>query len=384
MHLLAAIPAGLYASLLPEIAAELGLTHGEAGLVEGAFQFGYLLASPLLLALSDRHDAKRIFAWSALLSSLASLGMAFLASSLPAAATLRFLAGIGLAGVYMPGLRVLTDRLPTAAQARSVAFYTATFSASVAVATFLAGTTSGPLTWRGSFTVAGVLAMASAALALTIRPAKVAERTPWREILDLRPALRNRDSRAYSLAYAAHTWELFGFRAWLVTFLFAVAARSDAVAGEDVRFAASAILLLGLPASLIGSEACLRFGRRRVLTVIMSCSAAMACAVPHLSASFAGAALVCGIYSLLVSADSGALTSGALQAAAGNRQGTTLAVHSVFGFLAASLSPPIVGGILDLGEGQNWGSAFLCLAAGVMLGPLFLRLGRAERSDRRG
>ena len=31
--------------------------------------------------------------------------------------------------------------------------------------------------------------------------------------------MRNRQALAYSLAYAAHMWELHGFRAWLVAYL---------------------------------------------------------------------------------------------------------------------------------------------------------------------
>jgi hypothetical protein len=72
--------------------------------------------------------------------------------------------------------------------------------------------------------------------------------------------------------------------------------------------------------------------------------------------------------------DSASLTVGALGAAAPQRRGSTLAVHTTLGTTMAFLAPLASGFALDLtGSGAtvlSWVACFLVLAAGIALGPL--------------
>ena len=190
---------------------------------------------------------------------------------------------------------------------------------------------------------------------------------------------RNRRAIAYSLGYAAHMWELFGFRAWLVAFLL-FSQTGGLVPGADsgATTLAAAILLLGLPASVLGNEASLRFGRRRTLIVVMAASAALALGVGFSAAlPFVLSAALCALYGVTVTADSASLTAGAVGAAAPTYRGATMAVHTLVGFFAATLSPLVFGAVLDLGGDTrvaSWGLAFAVLGAGVAAGPLVLWL----------
>jgi MFS family permease len=80
--------------------------------------------------------------------------------------------------------------------------------------------------------------------------------------------------------------------------------------------------------------------------------------------------------------DSASLTVGAVNAAAPERRGITMAVHSTFGSLTAFLSPLASGVALDLtGGGEtmlSWVACFATLGAGVALGPLALWLLRGS------
>jgi len=55
-------------------------------------------------------------------------------------------------------------------------------------------------------------------------------------------------------------------------------------------------------------------------------------------------------------------------------RGTALAVHSTIGFGAAFLGPLTVGVVLDFSWGgqTGWAMAFVTMAAGCLLGPIFL------------
>jgi MFS family permease len=371
---------GAFAALLPDFKAIWGLSNAGAGWIEGAFQAGYLLGVPLLVGLTDRLDARRIYLASMTVSAASAVAFAVFADGMWSACLLRALAGLGLAGTYMPGLRILSDRLSGPAQSRAVAFYTASFSVGASLSVLLAGGIAGWLGWRWAFAAAGVgatAAVAIAAVAVTSGGRRAAPKTAA-SVLDFRPVLANRRALGYSLAYAAHMWELFGFRAWLVAFLvFAQSRAADGSAGMiSATGAAAFILVLALPASLVGNEASLRFGRRRTLAVVMTGSALLA-GIVGLSAGLPLAATIaaCALYSMTVGADSASLTAGAVAAARAGQQGLTMAFHTLVGFAAATASPLAFGAVLDFGgdsDPLSWWLGFAVLGLGVALGPLCL------------
>lgn len=375
-----------FAALLPVFAAEWRLSNTEAGWISGIYYAGYVVAVPLLTSLTDRIDARRIYLASTAVGGLASLGFALLADGFWSALLWRTIAGVGLAGTYMPGLKALTDRVGGPMLTRGLAFYTGSFSIGLSLSFLIAGEIESALGWRWAFgaaVIGSALALLLAALAL--KPAAPEPAAgPRPHLLDFRPVLRNRAAMAYAIAYGAHCWELFGLRAWVVAFLAFVLARQ---AGGEAVLSATVVAtlgsLIGLPTSLFGNELCLRFGRRRVLIAAMLVSAAAACAV-----GFAGglgygmvAALMI-VYGGLVMVDSASLTAGTVGAAASGQRGATMAVHSSIGFLGAFVGPIVFGVVLDLaGGGESvlaWGLAFASLGVAVAFGPAVLwRLGKA-------
>ena len=192
-------------------------------------------------------------------------------------------------------------------------------------------------------------------------------------------AARNRRALGYSLAYAAHMWELYGFRAWLVAYLLFAATGSLAPTG-DTSYAlwGAVLLLLGMPSSIIGNELALKIGRRR-LVVLVDVHLRRARPRVRRSASslpFAALLVLGAVYSSFVTADSASLTAGAVAAARPGQSGATMALHSLLGFAAASLGPLAFGLLLDVGGDHAagaWFAGFAILAAGVACGPLILR-----------
>jgi hypothetical protein len=89
----------------------------------------------------------------------------------------------------------------------------------------------------------------------------------------------------------------------------------------------------GGKASVLGNEAALRYGRHRAITAVMVVSAAVALAI-GLNAGSTPLVLppLVLIYGLIISADSGALTSGTTASATPAYRGATLALHSTVGF----------------------------------------------------
>ena len=101
----------VYPAFLALLRDTWGISNSEAGFIGGAFFGGYMIAVPILSSLTDRFDARRVYMLSCALAGISAVGFAVFADGVVTAALLQALAGAGLAGTYMPGLKALTDRV---------------------------------------------------------------------------------------------------------------------------------------------------------------------------------------------------------------------------------------------------------------------------------
>lgn len=368
-----------FPALLPVFVAEWNLSNTEAGWISGVLFAGYTLAVPLLTTLTDRMDARKVYLFGALVAGLSGLCYAVWAEGFWSALALRFAAGIGLAGTYMPGLKALVDRTRGPRQARWISFYTASFSLGTSFSFMIVGAVAELWGWRAAFALAGASALAGFLLALLLL--ERAEPTPPAQPVnpfDFGPVFRNRAAMGYVLGYAAHVWELFGARSWMVAFLAWVAAAQPGAGGPSPTTVATIGALLAMASSLAGADLAIRFDRRRVCAAAMLSSGLLAAVIGFLGFLPYGAVVALMLlYNVLIQIDSAALTTGAVMAAEPERRGATIAIHSLLGFGAGFVGPLAFGMVLDLAGGGNsstaWGLAFASLAVVVGLGPLALR-----------
>ena len=152
-----------FPALLPAFMAEWSLSSGEAGFITGVFMTGYALAAAFLTSLTDRVDARRVVLAFAVVGVLANLGFAGFATGFWSALGWRLLAGVALAGTFMPGMRALADRIEGPFQARAVALYVSSFSLGTGVSFLLAGEIGGRLRWEWAFVAAAVWTTPSSA-----------------------------------------------------------------------------------------------------------------------------------------------------------------------------------------------------------------------------
>ena len=104
-------PMATFAAVMPEITEDWGLTASEAGWIGGIYFGGYAACVPILAGATDKIDARWVFVGCSLLGALASFIFAGIADGFWMALVLRFLSGAALAGVHMPGLKLLVDRV---------------------------------------------------------------------------------------------------------------------------------------------------------------------------------------------------------------------------------------------------------------------------------
>jgi len=379
-----------FVAQLPLLSAEWDLTASLAGWVSGAFYAGYALAVPILVTLTDRTDPLRVYLPSMLATALGALGFALLAGGFWSALLFQTIMGAGLAGTYMPGLRLLTDRLEGPAQSRAVAVYTSSYAIGTGLSFALVGFISAWLGWRWAFGLAAAGPVAAFAViglrfrkAPCSRPAAVSE--PGRFAFGA--VLRNRAIIARAVAYGAHNFELFGLWSWAVAFLtFAYALRPGEPLQIEPTLVAAMLTLLLLPASVGGNELALRTGRRRWIVGVMIGSAALAQFVGFVAGAVASSALValCLLYGLTVAAESGALTASVVAAGDPRQRGAIMAVYSTVGFAGAFAGPLVFGWVLGgfgADSATGWGAAFAAMGLGALAGPAALLLIDRGRGD---
>jgi len=128
-----------FPALLPSFINEWQLTNTEAGWISGMMLGGYAVSVPVLVGLTDRYDAKLIYLGGAALAAISFAAFAFIAEGFWSALILRAVSGMALAATYMPGLRMLVDRINAQTSTRGVAIYTASFSLGTAFSFFISG-----------------------------------------------------------------------------------------------------------------------------------------------------------------------------------------------------------------------------------------------------
>jgi MFS family permease len=368
------IGAYFWPALLPEMMHRWTLTNSDAGWITAIFYAAYMVSVPVLVTLTDRIDAKRVYLFGVGCSVVGHLLFGLLADGFWSAMALRALTGLGWAGTYMTGLKLLADQVDARMMSRAVTGHAASIGISGALSFLCGDLIANHAGWQAAFLFAGLSAAIAWLTVALVVPGRVPPSHSSGQasgkkpaLFDFRPVLRNRSAMAYALAYCVHTLEMNALRGWGVAFLAFVASRT--AAGEATlspTIVVTALALIGTTASVIGNEAAIRFGRRRLVCTAMIlsiCFAAILGFVGSISYTIAVALLL--VYGLVVWLDSSSLTAGAAGTAEPSRRGATLAVHSMLGYAGGFVGPLAIGWTLDLAGGMSpwsWGLAFLVVA----------------------
>jgi len=372
-----------YAVVLTTLQDEWHLSNLQSGLIASAFFFGYMLMVPLATALTDRVDAKKVYLVGGLSATCGLLGMGLFAYNFWTALIFMALNGVGLAGTYMPGLKILSDRIQTGELTRHIAFYTAFFGIGTGFSYLCSGWILNSLGWRYVFGIIALGPFTALLIVLLFIPALTHEK--WHgpiciRLHDIFPVdkwrlvLQDKTASGFIFGYTAHSIELFACRSWIVAFFGFCAI----VTGDPFLLSATTLAgvinFFGVPASIIGNEVALKIGRQKWIFFVMLSSAAfgVALALSTGQSWWLIIALAVG-HTIFIMADSSTLTAGLVMSAKEDIKGAAMGLHSLMGFGGGLLGPAIFGFVLDLtGSRASQISWVWAYAAVVVWGVLFV------------
>jgi predicted MFS family arabinose efflux permease len=370
-QVLVQIGAFFWPALLPDMIPLWKLSNSEAGWITASFYGAYMISVPVLVTLTDRVDPKHVYLFGVAATALGHLMFALLADGFWSALATRALTGMGWAGTYMTGLKLLADRVDAKMMSRATAGHAAGIGVSGALSFACGNLIAAAAGWQAAFlAAAGSAAVAWLAVALII-PAQSIRAAPTKDgetLYDFRPVFRNRSAMAYAIAYSMHTLEMSAVRGWAVAFLgyVAMATGASAAAVLSPAVVATGLGLIGTAASVAGNEAAIRFGRKRLVATAMLASILIGLTIGFLgSTSYGLAVLLITLYGIVIWLDSASLTAGTAGMAEPSRRGATLAVHSMLGYAGGFVGPLLIGWALDLSGGMSrggWAMAFVLVA----------------------
>jgi MFS family permease len=298
-----------------------------------------------------------------------------LASAVP----LRFATGIALAGVYPPGLKLMTswfDRGRGLALGVLVGALTLGSALPQLISAFAA------LPWRAVLVVAAALGAAGSALAARyVRTGPLAAPAPPFQPRYVLTLFGQRGPRLANLGYFGHMWELYAMWTWLPAYLTASTART----GTPLPIGVAAFLAIGVAGvagCLLGGWLGDRVGRARLAALAMATSGTCC-----LLAAFAFGgpppvvlALVL-VWGAAVIADSALFSACTSQVVDPRYTGTALTTQTAIGFLLTVVTiqaTPLVA------ERVGWPVAVALLGLGPAAGAVaMVRLDRIMEAVRR-
>lgn len=371
-----------FSGALPLLQEEWQLSNGQAGAIQSAGQVGYLIAVLALSSLTDYVKSKNIIVWSAVWSGVWNLAFAGFAQDTSSAVILRALIGFGIAGIYMPGVKLISQQIQASKRGSALGFFVAAFTLGTAVSIIIGGTLSSVLSWQTAFSITSVGPILGAWISWRFLPEE--EALPQREnnaysLLDI---LKNRSAVLVILLYTFHAWEVLGLRNWLPAYLTATKVQAGYSLNEATVSGSSAagiaIIVAAIATALVAAISD-RFNRVKTIIVVLLLGFFSVFGLGFtLTSPWVVILIVSMVAAFLANADSAVISTTLTEVIPSKYLGRTLAVYAFFGFLAGSISPYVFGKTLDLAmafganhgsvAGMPWRWAFFTLAAGSLLG----------------
>jgi DHA1 family inner membrane transport protein len=151
----------VFAGLLSEIAADLGVTVGTAGLIAASFAVTFAIAAPFAALIAGRIERRRVLV-GALVATAIVNGVAALVPDFTSLVGLRVLAAVAAAFINPIASATAVLLVPAERRGRALALVTAGLTVAFTLGIPVGSVIGGEFGWRATFLFAGLLALVAA------------------------------------------------------------------------------------------------------------------------------------------------------------------------------------------------------------------------------
>ncbi len=364
-----------YSIVMALIKADLALTYTMSGALTSVYFVGYAIGQVPWGALADRIGSRRVMVASILGIAVSTILFGF-AQGFWQAALARLVAGLLGAGVFVPGVRLVSGWFPPEERGTALGILSIGGSVGLITSSTLSPYIATIIGWRATIMGIGLLGLTlTAVLWMTLKDNEAEERTGGDG--DLRDVLADRSFWALGAIQMARLGANYAFIAWLPLLLQEEFGMSLVAAGA----AFSLFNVAGMVANPLGGIISDRLGERIVLLVSFAVLAVSTFAFTLVKGGLPMYAviLVIGWFINFVRSPSFALIPRLYGV---ERAGRVSGLQNTFASIGALVLPFLIGYIRDTTDSYWAGWIALALILGaVAVSALFLRSSPGQGSE---
>ena len=345
------LPIASYIAAIDQIKDEWNLNNSEVAMIYSSYLIGYALSALIIVPLTDKGNRKAILIVSAVISVTAHILFSIVSDNLITGSIIRLLAGVGYLGIYICGIRIISDQFDEKNQGKVVGLFVTSqylsHSVSLGLTDVLINITHD---WRLGYSLVSMISAAGIIMFffLTYKTKEI----PVTTIQNSWSFKPNKNIIKVIISYSIHALVLYSLRIWSPVFLNSIFAASSSgfwnkISGNTIASIAFAIAAVG---PLIGGIFADRVGIVKSTSIIIAI-----CSISGFLFGFVELfniipllILLLFIYTFSASADSSIYQMGIISLTKNNPLGQNLGMQSFAGLISGCIGPIIIGVVTDV------------------------------------